>query len=75
MITDPLTARVLGLLVLVLAMLVDVSCVLFSRPETRQNPRFALVVVVSSLPMYLAGGLLLRKASRMGKDEDEDNDG
>jgi hypothetical protein len=48
MITDRMTARVLGLLVLFLAMLVDTSCFMFARPETRQNPRFTMVVVVSS---------------------------
>lgn len=72
MITDRLTARVLGLLVLVLAVLIDMSSFIFARPETRQNPRFALVVVVTSLPMYLAGALLLRKASRMKEDEETD---
>lgn len=71
MITDRMTARVLGLVVLVLAILVDTSSFIFARPETRQAPRFALVVVVSSLPMYLAGALLLRKAARM-KDDEED---
>ena len=72
MITDRTTARVLGLLVLVLSMLVDTSCFIFARPETRQNPRFTVVVVVSSLPLYAIGALLLRKASRMKEDEEDD---
>ena len=72
MITDRMTARVLGLLVLVLSMLVDTSCFIFARPETRQNPRFTVVVVVSSVPLYLIGALLLRKASRMKEDEEDD---
>ena len=72
MITDRMTARVLGLLVLVLSLLVDTSCFLFARAETRQNPRFAVVVLVSSLPLYAVGALLLRKASRMKEDEEDD---
>jgi len=71
MITDRTTARVLGLVVFVLSILIDTSCFIFARPETRYSPRFALVVVLTSLPMYLAGGLLLRKAARM-KDSEED---
>jgi hypothetical protein len=74
MITDRMTARVLGLVVFVLAMLVDTSCFMFARPETRQSPRFVMVVVLSSLPMYLAGALLFRKAARM-KDTEEDERG
>ena len=73
MITDRMTARVLGVVVLLLALLIDVSCFLFARPETRQSPRFAVVVLVASVPMFLIGGLLLRKAARM-KDEEEEKE-
>ena len=72
MITDRMTAKVLGLIVLVLAMLIDTTCVVFARPETRQNPRYAVVVIVSSIPMYVLSALLFRKASKMKEDEDED---
>jgi hypothetical protein len=75
MITDRMTAKVLGLVVLMLALLIDTSCFIFARPETRANPRFTVVVVVSSLPMFLIGGLLLRKASRMKEDPEEDEPG
>ena len=71
MITDRMTARVLGLLVLSLSFIIDVSCVIFARAETRQNPRFFVVVAVTSLPLFAVGALLLRKASRMKEDEDE----
>ena len=74
MITDRMTARVLGLVVLMLSLLIDSSCFIFARPETRATPRFALVVVLTSLPLYLAGALLLRKASRM-KDAEENEPG
>lgn len=75
MITDRMTARVLGLVVFVLAILVDTSCFVFARPETRQSPRFALVVVMTSIPMYLAGALFFRKAARMKDSEEEDERG
>ncbi len=71
MITDRMTARVLGLVVLLLSFLFDTSCFIFARPETRYSPRFALVVLLTSLPMYLVGALFLRKAARM-KDTDGD---
>lgn len=70
MITDRMTAKVLGLLMLVLTVLIDVSCFLFTQPETRQSGRFALVVMVSSLPLFLIGAWLLRKASRMQDNDD-----
>ena len=69
MITDRMTARVLGYVVLLMAVLVDSTCFVFARPETRSNPRFALIVVVTSFPMFLVGALLLRKAARMKDDE------
>ena len=70
MITDRMTARVLGLLVLSLTFLIDTSCFIFARPETRGTPRYAVVVIVPSLPLLALGAFLLRKASRM-KDEEE----
>ena len=71
MLTDRMTAKVLGVVVLLLALLIDTSCFMFSRPETRGSVRFAAVVMVPSLPLFLIGSLLLRKASRMKDDEDE----
>jgi hypothetical protein len=71
MITDRMTAKVLGYVVLLMAVLVVSTCFVFARPDTRTNPRFAMVVLVSSIPMFVAGALLLRKASRM-KDEDDE---
>jgi hypothetical protein len=69
MITDRMTAKVLGYIVLLMAVIVDSTCFVFARPETRQNPRFAVIVAVTSIPMFLVGALLLRKASRMKDDE------
>ena len=71
MITDRMTARVLGYIVLLMAVLVDSTCFVFARPEARQSPRFAAVVLVTSIPMFVVGVLLLRKASRMKDADDE----
>lgn len=75
MITDRTTAKILGLIVLVLSLLVVTTCFVFARPETRQNPRYPVVVLVSSLPMFAASALLFLKASRMKDEEDEDERG
>lgn len=70
MITDRMTAKVLGLVVILITFLIDTSCFMFARPEAR-TPRFATVVIVPSLPLFAIGLLLLRKASKM-KDEPEE---
>jgi hypothetical protein len=72
MITDRMTARVLGLLVLSLTFLIVTSCFIFARPETRGTARYAVVVLVPSLPLVALGAFLLRKASRMKEEEDEE---
>jgi hypothetical protein len=69
-ITDRFTARVLGLLLLALGLLIDVSCFVFVRPETRAKPGYAFVVIVPSLPIFAIGAWLLRRAERM-KDEEQ----
>lgn len=71
MITDRMTAKVLGFLVLVMTLLIDTSCFIFARPETRQSLRFAVVVAITSLPLFAVGALLLRKASTMKEDEED----
>lgn len=70
MINDRFTAKVLGLVLIVFSILIDASFFLFSKPEARQKPGFALIVILPSLPFVAAGVLLLRRADRM-KDEDE----
>jgi len=71
MITDRMTAMVLGYVVFVMTALIDVSCFIFARPETRSSPRFAVVVLVTSLPLIVAGALLIRKGASMRKDPGE----
>jgi hypothetical protein len=70
MISDRLTARVLGTLLLFLPFVIDVSCIVFAKPELRGTPRFLAVVILPSLPLFLGGMLLHRRASRMKEEED-----
>lgn len=65
MITDRFTARVLGAVVLLMAVVIDIGCFVFTKPEIRQRPTFPLVVLVPSLPLFALGIYLLRKASRL----------
>jgi hypothetical protein len=69
-ITDRFTARVLGAVVLVMTFLIDVSCFIFTRPEVRQQPRFALIVIVPSLPLVALAVYLFRRASKLEVGED-----
>jgi hypothetical protein len=71
MITDRLTARVFGLLLVVLPFMVDVCFLMFSRPELRAQPSFLGILVGMSLPPIALGAWLLRKASRMPDDTEE----
>ncbi len=70
MITDRLTARVFGVLLLFLPFVIDVSCIVFAKPELRTRASFFAVVIVPSLPLFLGGALLLRKAAKLPEAED-----
>ena len=70
MLTDRMTAKVLGLLVVALTLLIDISCFIFARPETRQSPRFAMIVVIMSIPLFVISALLFRKASKLPEEDD-----
>jgi lipopolysaccharide export LptBFGC system permease protein LptF len=69
-ITDRFTARVLGAVVILMAVLIDVGCFLFTKPEISHRPTFPLVVIVPSLPLFAFGIYLLRKANRLKAEED-----
>lgn len=71
MITDRLTARVLGLLLVVMPFLIDVSCLVLSQPELRTKPAFLGIVFGFSAPLFALGAWLLRKASRMPDDTEK----
>jgi lipopolysaccharide export LptBFGC system permease protein LptF len=64
-ITDRFTARVLGAVVLLMAVVIDVGCFVFTKPEIRQRPTFPLVVLVPSIPLFGLGLYLLRRANRL----------
>jgi hypothetical protein len=72
MLTDRLTARVLGTVLLFLSFVIDLSCIVFARPELRGRASFLAVVIVPSLPLFLGGALLLRKASRLPDPEEDE---
>jgi hypothetical protein len=73
MITDRLTAKVMGLLLVALPLLIAFSSLLFSKPEVRQNPAFLVAVLGSSVPPVALGVYFFRKASRMKEDGDEED--
>lgn len=64
MMTDRLTARVLGMLLLSLTLLIDVSALMFTKPEAR-TARLAAVVIIPSLPLLAFGAVLLWRAARL----------
>ncbi|HVH44066.1 MAG TPA: hypothetical protein VM925_17065 [Labilithrix sp.] len=70
MLTDRFTARVLGAIVLIMTVLIDVSCFIFTKPEIRGRATFPLVVLVPSLPLFAASFWLFRRAARLKVEED-----
>lgn len=64
MITDRFTARVLGATVLVLGVLIDLSMFLFVKPEVRARPEFPLLVLVPSLPIFVAAAVIWRRGTK-----------
>jgi len=64
-ITDRLTARILGLLLIVLPLIIDVSCIVFVRSEHRLRLGFVMLILAPSVPFLVGGILLLRRAARM----------
>ena len=69
-ITDRFTARVLGLLTIVLVVIIDVSTFIFSTPATKANPKFPGLVILPSLPLLLLGAWLLWRSSKLPVDEE-----
>ena len=72
MINDRFTAKVLGLVIIVFALLIDASFFMLSKPEAKAKPGFALIIIVPSLPFIAVGVYLLRKGERMKRDDDDD---
>jgi hypothetical protein len=65
LINDRFTARVLGLLVVALTLIIDVSSIVFVAPETRAKPGHFALVVAPSLPLLALGIYLLVRARRL----------
>lgn len=68
MITDRLTARVIGLLLIIFPVIIDVSSFIFVKPELRSRGAYPFIVILPSLPFLIGGVLLLRRAERMKED-------
>lgn len=72
MINDRFTAKVLGLVTILFALLIDASFFMLSKPEAKAKPGFAFIIIIPSLPFIAGGVYLLRRAERMKSDEDDD---
>ncbi len=70
MLTDRFTAQVLGAIVLVMTILIDISCFIFTKPEISHRPTFPLVVLIPSLPLFAVSFWLFRRAARLKVEED-----
>ena len=71
MINDRFTAKVIGLVIILFALLIDASFFMLSKPEAKAKPGFALIIIVPSLPFIALGIYLLRKGDRLKEDEDD----
>ena len=70
MLTDRFTARVLGAVIVVMTVLIDVSCFIFTKPEISHRPTFPLVVIVPSLPLIGVAIWLFRRSRHLKVEED-----
>jgi hypothetical protein len=70
LINDRFTAKVIGLVLILFALLIDASFFMLSAPEAKAKPGFALIVIVPSLPFIGIGVYLLRKAERLKQEDD-----
>ena len=69
-ITDRSTARILGAVVVIMTVLIDISCFLFTKPEISHRATFPLVVIVPSLPLFAFAVYLFRRSSKLKVEED-----
>jgi len=72
LINDRFTAKVLGLVIILFALLIDASFFMLSKPEQKAKPGFAFIILIPSLPFVGAGIYLLRKGEKMKADDDDD---
>ena len=69
MVTDRFTAQVLGGITVVMAVLIDISCFMFTKPEISHRPSFPFFIMFLSLPMFGAALYFFRRAKHL-KDEE-----
>lgn len=69
MITDRLTAKVIGLLFFVMPLIVTVSCFIYVKPEMRTQPGFLAIVLLPALPLFYFGVRTFKKADSLQDDE------
>ncbi len=67
MISDALTARVVGLTMILFVLLIDVSMALFSRAPGSSLFPFALYASLPSVPFIVIGTVLIARAKRFDK--------
>ena len=67
MISDALTARVVGLTMILFVLLIDVSMIMFSRVPGSPMFPFALYASLPSVPFILLGTFLIARAKRFDK--------
>jgi hypothetical protein len=72
LINDRFTAKVLGLVIILFALLIDASFFMLSKPEAKAKPGFAFIILVPSLPFIGLGVYLLRKGERLKQEEPDD---
>jgi len=63
--TDRLTARILGAVVLLMTFAIDVGTFFFSKPELRERPSFPLVILIPSLPLFALAFYFFWRASKL----------
>ncbi len=70
MIKDPMTAKVLGLLFIVIPLIINTTIMVGARQIGETSPRFFLVALVPSLPLMALGTWLIRRGYSMRDPEE-----
>jgi len=65
MIKDAMTAKVMGLLLIVLPLIINTTIMVSARQLGETSPRFFLVALVPSLPFLALGTWLIRRGYSM----------
>ncbi|MBL8608346.1 MAG: hypothetical protein JNL38_13565 [Myxococcales bacterium] len=71
MIKDAMTAKVIGLLLIVFPLIINSTILMAARHEGDPSLRYLLVALVPSLPLMALGTWLIRKGYSMPNDGDD----